>query len=410
MNAKTYTLKIAAAAFAVTAVLLFCLCEVPPTGGGNGGGGDTVKHLPDTAWYADNPGAAAFNISTADELAGLALLVNREDSPVDFAGKTIKLTADIDLSARYGRSYNEGIGWIAIGMFTGSINRPFKGGFDGDGRVIRGLYVSGNRIHRVAGLFGRIDGGAVVRNVRLTGVSVAGGYCLGGVAGSAVGGSKVLDCYVEGAIDGNRDIGGVVGEIFGGEVSGCRFAGTVNAQWGVGGVIGSVSGVKVSNCYALGGTVSGDMEVGGVVGSVNETSGTGVYNCYSTASVSSLSGGAGGVVGYVYRNATITNCAALNKSVKDAGDTRIAGRIVGHYDPDDGTALSGNIAFSGMEGGAPWGNIGAGNIDGADITKEAINSDGTLGGRFKAADGWTIQNGKLPGLGGQAVEMPEHLR
>jgi hypothetical protein len=43
------------------------------------------------------------------------------------------------------------------------------------------------------------------------------------------------------------------------------------------------------------------------------------------------------------------------------------------------------------------------------MTLQTIQSDGTLGGRFTAADGWTTQNGKLPGLFGKPVEMPAHL-
>jgi hypothetical protein len=74
--------------------------------------------------------------------------------------------------------------------------------------------------------------------------------------------------------------------------------------------------------------------------------------------------------------------------------------------------VANNIAFAGMinpSGGATWDNIGAANIDGEDFTKEQIQNDGTLGGRFTAVDGWTTQNGKLPGLFGKTVDMPEHL-
>jgi len=95
--------NIAAAVLTASAVLLLLSqCEVTPPDKGNGID-STAHHQPDTAWYANNPDAAVFEISTADALAGLALLVNSEESPVDFAGKTVKLTTDIDLPEHYGR-------------------------------------------------------------------------------------------------------------------------------------------------------------------------------------------------------------------------------------------------------------------------------------------------------------------
>lgn len=39
-------------------------------------------------------------ISDADDLAGLAELVNRTENPVSFSGKTVKLGADIDLGGK----------------------------------------------------------------------------------------------------------------------------------------------------------------------------------------------------------------------------------------------------------------------------------------------------------------------
>lgn len=48
-------------------------------------------------------------------------------------------------------------------------------------------------------------------------------------------------------------------------------------------------------------------------------------------------------------------------------------------------------------------------IDGSDITVSAINADGTLGSRFTSGYGWLTQNGKLPWLFGNAVELPAYL-
>jgi hypothetical protein len=111
---------------------------------------------------------------------------------------------------------------------------------------------------------------------------------------------------------------------------------------------------------------------------------------------------AGGIVGN--NRGTVKNCAALNSTVKGNNDV---GRVVGV----NGTS-SDNIAFAGMTtgGGAAFsGENTHDGRDGEDISIEAIHADGTLGGRFTQANGWTTENGKLPGLFGKTVNMPEHL-
>ena len=49
----------------------------------------------DTSWYSDDE--TVFHISTAEELAGLAELVNAGNT---FEGRTVYLDADIDLGGR----------------------------------------------------------------------------------------------------------------------------------------------------------------------------------------------------------------------------------------------------------------------------------------------------------------------
>jgi hypothetical protein len=60
-------------------------------------------------------------------------------------------------------------------------------------------------------------------------------------------------------------------------------------------------------------------------------------------------------------------------------------------------------------GGRTWEYKGLDEKDGADITLQSIMADGTLGGRFTTANGWTVKNGKLPGLFGNTVDIPAHL-
>mgnify|MGYP000459472738 FL=1 len=55
----------------------------------------------DTSWYTSAPGASEYHISTAEQLAGLAQLVNTAPGTTNFAGKTFYLDNDIDLSGHW---------------------------------------------------------------------------------------------------------------------------------------------------------------------------------------------------------------------------------------------------------------------------------------------------------------------
>ncbi|MCL2677817.1 MAG: hypothetical protein FWE85_02055, partial [Clostridiales bacterium] len=240
---------------------------------------------PDTAWwYAED--SDTYTISTADQLAGLAVLTNAGNR---FSGKTIILSNNLDLSA-YGQSYNSGKGWTPIG----AQKEYFSGTFDGNGKTITGLYINTDTSY--SGLFGTVYG--TVKNLGVVNVNVNCGNSAGGLAGY----------------------------------------------------------FSIANSDSAG----------------------------------------------------IENCAALNPSV--TGD-RYVGRV-GYMAQDYEKALSGNVAFYGMVvtvfGNTKALNKGADKADGADIMSAAILADGTLGGRFTAANGWKAANGKLPGIGAPA-DLPAHL-
>ena len=85
--------------------------------------------------------------------------------------------------------------------------------------------------------------------------------------------------------------------------------------------------------------------------------------------------------------------------------------IVGEF---SNTNLINNLAFNDMtdQGSAKFGTIAnnANDKNGLNITISQINADGTFGGRFTGAGGWTTQNGSLPGLFGYPISMPQYLR
>jgi len=383
----------------------------------------------ETRWYTANPGATNYTISTADELAGLARIVNGEwrwlSGPErdSFSRKTITLAGDIDLS-----SYEN---WVPIGNYAADVKNVFSGTFDGGGHVIHGLKIDRSDADR-QGLFGRVDFGRI-QNLGLDSVDIRGRGRVGGVAGTVDMGSRVVNCHVSGIISGRVIVGGVAGEVAGSsDVVGGYFIGTVGGNGNVGGVAGQVIlKSNVSKCYSVG-TVRGDNMIGGVVGVVRDSSG--LADCYSVATVigggaaggvagavtvnsyvsGSYSAGAvsgnnevGGVAGSIRNNGRVIGSAAFNPIVKGTGTD--VGRVVGASLKN--SKLLNNVAISGMKNisdNTAWSKKGLTNLSGADISAVVIKRDGTVEGRFIAANGWTTQNGTLPGMV-ESVVMPPHL-
>ncbi|MDR1292061.1 MAG: hypothetical protein LBJ91_01510, partial [Clostridiales Family XIII bacterium] len=341
---------------------------------GTGQAIDMPPHLRGGAAYdfvGSGTGGDPWRISTAADLARLARLVNSNTAPYSSAGACYKLMNDIDLSA-YGAGFNGGRGWIPIGD-----NSSFRGVFDGDSHKVTGLYIS-NAAISYAGLFGYVYGTdasnkAVVKDLGVDG-AVSGNRNVGGVAGYIVRYSTIENCYMAGAASGTGNyVGGVVGFVYNNStVEGCYATGVVSGTVGyVGGVVGSADNTStVEDCYATG-AVSGDDIIGGVVGAafaystVKDCYATGavsgsqsvggvagyVYDystmesCYATGAVSGTTIYVGGVAGYV-GNSTVTSCAALNIGVNTSATTDAGlGRAVGYLIGTNNT-LTGLTAFN----------------------------------------------------------------
>ncbi len=110
-----------------------------------------------TDWYDDAAEEAV--IYTAGQLKGFAQLVNEGKT---FAGKTVKLAKDIDLSALCGVEIGS---WQPIGL-----ENFFSGTFDGQGHSIRGLYIDLQDLQSgdAAGLFGKTSD-AEIRDLTIRG-------------------------------------------------------------------------------------------------------------------------------------------------------------------------------------------------------------------------------------------------
>ncbi|MCL2284511.1 MAG: MBG domain-containing protein [Fibromonadales bacterium] len=312
---------------------------------------DTV---PDYSWYTGN--SSPYTISTARQLAGLARIVNGTAGGINtsnFYGKEIKLTDNIDLS--------EYANWTPIGYNINNLStsNPFKGTFNGNGKVIKNLKIEINSNAHYQGLFGTLSSG------------------------------KVENLGVEVDIRNSSGTGQFYGAI----------AGSME------------SGSIIRNCYSIG-YISAYATVGGIAGNVDNST---VENCWSTVNLSGNSfgfeynqgGHTGGIVGQAYNSYTIKNCAAFMNSVtKTYGPDSTFNRIVGFIGTGGTGVLSNNIAYSGMT--IPGSIISANNSqDGLSKTIDQLQTASD----FPTAltdDPWTYVPGKLPGFG-EAVDMPAHL-
>ena len=265
---------------------------------------DTWDGTADTSWYDENK--TEFHLQTAEQLAGMAKLVN--DNTANFKDKTVYLDNDLDLG---------GHEWISIGNGANTAWGSFQGIFDGQSHVVYNLYSheglksenkdNNNNLYR-NGLFGAIYNATVqnlgienadivipmndtstygkgilvdwmtdstIKNCYTTGSITGGSYIekfIGGIAGFLNGNNSISQCYSTAAITGNYDgeyyaeqegglepmdcwdsLGGIVGASYTGQVtiSDCWFGGEIvvnSIQAPVGGIIGYGERVSMVNC------------------------------------------------------------------------------------------------------------------------------------------------------------------
>ena len=173
-------------------------------------------------WYVEDPDATEFVLSSAEDLAGLAAIVNgtatNETSTYalrattiqdDFAGKTIKLASNIDLAGK---------SWTPIGNW----DVPFAGTFDGNGYTISNLYIN-DAAGKGLGFFG-VAANATIQNVNLHNVKVNGYSMVAGLVGAAYP-AIISNCHVSGNVNIVSDwayAGGIAGYCYyGTQVDGC---------------------------------------------------------------------------------------------------------------------------------------------------------------------------------------------
>ena len=260
--------------------LLLALCLVmalvPMTAFAEGTSVDNWDGTADTSWYTDHKTDTEYHFTTAEQLAGLAQLVNDKTASVSFEGKTIYLDNDLDLS---------GCQWTPIGNGS-NFGRYFAGTFDGQYHKITNLHhhSTGDELIR-NGLFGVVSDGGTLKNLLVIDADIASndGSLLAGILADWVDGGTVENCYTSGKIEnnvGDKMVGGLIGQCTGStQVKGCGSDATVISTESdedhvdtVGGLIGqwenSADSSSITDCW-FGGSVSCNniySAVGGILG------------------------------------------------------------------------------------------------------------------------------------------------
>ena len=283
-------------------VLALCLSLLPTAAFAEGTSVDNWDGSADTRWYTSAPDASEYHISTAEQLAGLAQLVNAEPGTTNFAGKTFYLEKDLDLS---------GHEWISIGTVIGGDNPKYSfcGVFDGKGHVISNLSSHESYIEDAEGadeshnllrnaLFGSVYNGEV-KNLGVADAEIwidpkddsAAGK---GILVDWMGKSKITNCWTSGSIYSGtkieKNIGGIVGvTVQGCTISGCYSTATLTGNFTnsegyykdpnnlppdtIGGIVGARfdGNLTVTDCWFDGKIVVNSIQaaVGGIVGCIS---------------------------------------------------------------------------------------------------------------------------------------------
>ena len=171
------------ALFLTLCMLLSVVSVMAVNVGADGETADATALTPDTAWYDDHKEETDLYIGTAAELLGFSKLIstqlraNNENSDLDtvdasmkiFLGKTVHITADIDLNPGWTASATAPLNkWLADSYHC------FTGMIDGGGHTISGIYLKGSINH--TGIFGNLKGGTEAKPVGVKNLAIVNSY------------------------------------------------------------------------------------------------------------------------------------------------------------------------------------------------------------------------------------------
>ncbi|QUL56874.1 chitobiase/beta-hexosaminidase C-terminal domain-containing protein [Paenibacillus tritici] len=320
--------------------------RIANTGGDNGNNVNANIN-----WYMKDKDAIGFQITSEAEFAGLAGIVNGTIAGVDafdFADRTVTVMNPIHIQSKQ---------WVPIGDKEA---KPFEGTFEGNSHLIDGLTLQPVYTH--SGLFGVIGAKAVVQNINLEPLSVAGNGYTGVLAGTNLGTVNNVELKLLGGV---KVSGGIVGGIIGqnsGSITGLQL---------------TLDGGSRIETIAEGGIA------GGIIGDNTADITAETYVIHDKdGSIGSAADHAiiGGIIGV--QNGEVTGLALEVNSryrISSTGIESTVGGLIGHYESGEAADLT--VTF-------------------ADGTLEARGLDSILGGMIGQSDaGNSIRKVTVTGSG-----------
>jgi len=230
----------------------------------------------DISWYDENK--ETYEISTASQLYGLAEL----SKTVDFKGKTVKLTATLDINPGWTASTTS-----ATPKYSWTPIENFAGTFDGGMNTVRGIYLKSNEAR--LGMFKEVSGTVQnlnIENSYIENTLTAGAGATGSVIGRLTGTLSTVKSSAVVVLNGSEYAGGLVGDI-------------------------TKAGAKIENCWFAGSVSGTGSHHGTLLGGLHETGAEGtIINCLSTGKID-LRANTGGFVGTLWNDATLAISESL---------------------------------------------------------------------------------------------------
>ena len=268
-------------------------------------------------------------INSREELSALATEVNNGDNKL---GKIIYLTSDIDLGGKFdsdGNALDGNISWTPIG----TDNNRFSGIFDGNGHVIKNMYIKDTANVSLI----NYATSSVIKNVGIVDSYL---NSTEGHASALIGeitNGIVKNSFSNSIVIGQKFTGGLVSRLYYGTLKNCYNAGSVNGdvQFAAG-IVSYETGDDsvIKNVYNYG-KVTGFNEDGGIVGGVQGL----VKSAYNLGDVENYFSTCGGIAGQAY----LLHSPRINDSYNVG---QIKGRSI-VYDLHDGDGVNeGHYGFS----------------------------------------------------------------
>ena len=323
-----------------------------------------------TTWYDDEENS--FDLRNANDLAGLAKLVNEGNS---FADKTINLLYDIDLN---------NLPWIPIGTngigIFDTMDKTFSGTFNGNNKKIynlkmtathkeEGTHIDQQSSYYHAGLFGYVKNG-IIKDLQLQNVEILNGMGnnyqrslqgTGSLAGRITGNSIISNVHVLGniKINGEYKVGGLVGSISGEsiKITSCSVKGEKDSHVlgtdalyedtnNFGGLVGYMDTQSATFKDVVTNILVSGFTSGGIIGNITEGTLLMENVCVYGDTMNVEGSFVGGLIGGKFIDMTLKNCYVLGSVKTNNEENLYADIIVSKYGDTGNTIESSNVYYN----------------------------------------------------------------